>query len=135
MMKNGKTFQIACISFLCKICYGVFTYDTVAGLLSNTDEVKQVLRQMRGMERLISVNIQDEQGVFFKMFSVVGEEVLGYCFDNALEKAESSQDTLIPSNYLKSDTNYYKDIIKRLWRTFNKNSELNGGIHAICGID
>ena len=135
MMKNGKTFQIACIAFLCKICYGVFTYDTVARLLSNTDEVKQVLRQMGGMERLISVNIQDEQGAFFKMFSVIGDEVLGYCFSNALDDAESSQDTVIPSNYLKSDTNYYKDIIKRLWRIFNKNSELKGGIHAICGID
>lgn len=135
MMKNGKTFQIACIAFLCKICYGVFTYDTVAGLLNNTDEVKQVLKQMGNMERLISVNIPDEQSTFFEMFSVIGDEVLGYCFSNALDDAESSQDTLMPSNYLKLDTNYYKDIIKRLWRIYNKNSELNGGIHAICGIE
>lgn len=135
MMKNGKTFQIACIAFLCKICYGVFTYDTVAGLLNNTDEVKQVLKQMGKMERLISVNIPDEQGTFFEMFSVIGDEVLGYCFSNALDDAESSQDTLMPSNYLKLDTNYYKDIIKRLWRIYNKNCELNGGIHAICGIE
>lgn len=135
MMKNGKTFQIACIAFLCKICNGVFTYDTVAGLLNNTDEVKQVLKQMGKMERLISVNIPDEQGTFFEMFSVIGDEVLGYCFSNALDDAESSQDTLMPSNYLKLDTNYYKDIIKRLWRIYNKNSELNSGIHSICGIE
>ena len=135
MMKNGKTFQIACITFLCKICYGVFTYDTVAGLLNNTDEVKQILKQMGNIQKLITVNISDEQDTFFDMFSVIGDEVLGYCFSNALDDAESSQDTLMPSNYLKLDTNYYKDIIKRLWRIYNKNSELNSGIHAICGIE
>lgn len=134
MMKNGKTFQIACIVFLCKICYGVFTYDTVARLLNNTDEVKSVLKQMGKMERLISVNLSDEQGTFFEMFSVIGDEVLGYCFSNALDDAESSQDTLMPSNYLKLDTNYYRSIIKRLWRIYNKNAELNSGIHTICGI-
>lgn len=135
MMKNGKTFQIACIVFLCKICYNVFTYDTVAGLLNNTDEVKQVLRQMGNIEKLISINISDEQETFFNMFDVIGDEVLGYCFSNALDEAESSQDTLMPSNYLKLDTNYYKDIIKRLWRIYNKNSELNSGIHTICGME
>lgn len=41
----------------------------------------------------------------------------------------------MPSNYLKLDTNYYKDIIKRLWRIYNKNSELNSGIHTICGME
>lgn len=135
MMKNGKTFQIACITLLCKICYGVFTYDTVAGLINNTDGLKHTLKQMGNMERLISVNINDEQKVFFDMFSVIGDEVLGYCFSNALDDAESSQNTLVPSNYLKLDTNYYKDIIKRLWRIYNKNSELNSGIHAICGVE
>ena len=34
MMKNGRTFQYACITFLCKINYGVFTYETIAGLLN-----------------------------------------------------------------------------------------------------
>lgn len=135
MMKNGKTFQIACIVFLCKICYNVFTYDSVVRLLNNIDEVKRVLKQMGNIEKLISINIPDEQEVFFNMFDIIGDEVLGYCFSNALDVAESSQDTLIPSNYLKLDTNYYKDIIKRLWRVYNKNSELNSGIHIICGIE
>lgn len=135
MMKNGKTFQIACIAFLCKICYGVFAYDTVAGLLNNTDEVKLILKQMGNMERLISVNVPDEQETFFEIFDAIGDEVLAYCFSNALDAAETEQNTLIPSNYLKLDTNYYKDIIKRLWRIYNKNEALKDGIQVICGMD
>lgn len=90
---------------------------------------------MGNIEQLISINISDEQETFFNMFDVIGDEVLGYCFSNALDEAENSQDTLMPSNYLKLDTNYYKDIIKRLWRIYNKNSELNSGIHTICGME
>lgn len=134
MIKNGKTFQIACITLLCKICYGVFKYETVAGQVNNTDGVKHTLKQMGNMERLISENVKDEQELFFEMFSIIGDEVLGYCFSNALDEAEKMQNTLAPSNYLKLDTNYYKDIIKRLWRIYNKNNELKAGIHAICGV-
>ncbi|WRK55117.1 hypothetical protein SD457_10015 [Coprobacillaceae bacterium CR2/5/TPMF4] len=57
MMRNGRTFQYACIMFLCKINYGVFSYDTVAGMLNNTDELKIVLRGMGNIERLISVKL------------------------------------------------------------------------------
>ena len=135
MMKNGKTFQIACIAFLCKICYGVFAYDTVAGLLNNTDEVKLILKQMGNMERLISASVPDEQETFFEIFDAIGDEVLAYCFSNALDDAEAEQNTLMPSNYLKLDTNYYKDIIKRLWRIYNKNEALKDGIQVICGMD
>lgn len=135
IMKNGKTFQIACIVFLCKICYNVFTYDTIGGILSNTDEVKRVLKQMGNIEKLISINIPDEQETFFKIFDIIGDEVLGYCFSNALDEAESSQNSLMPANYLKLDTNYYKDVIKRLWRIYNKNSELKNAIHTICGME
>lgn len=135
IIRNGKTFQLACITFLCKICHGVFTYETVAGLLSNSDELKPILKHMGDMEQLITKNITDEKEVFFSIFSVIGEEVLGYCFENALDIAEAAQDTLIPSNYLKLDTNYYKDVIKRLWTRYNKNLELKNGINSICGID
>lgn len=135
MMKNGKTFQIACIAFLCKICYGVFAYDTVAGLLNNTDEVKLILKQMGNMERLISASVPDEQETFFEIFDAIGDEVLAYCFSNALDDAEAAQNTLMPSNYLKLDTNYYKDILKRLWRIYNKNEALKDGIQEICGVE
>ena len=134
MIKNGKTFQLACITFLCKICYGVFTYETIGGLLSNTDELRSVLKRMGDMNQIISKNIADENNVFFNMFSIIGDEVLGYCFSDAQEDAEESQNTLAPSNYLKLDTNYYKDVIKRLWRIYNKNSELKESIHSICGL-
>lgn len=133
MIKNGKTFQLASISFLCKICYGVFTYDTVASLLNNLDQLKQVLRSMDNMTQIISASIPDEETAFYTIFGIIGDEVLGYCFSDALEKAEGDQSTLAPSDYLKSDNNYYRDVLKRLWRIYSsKNSNLREIIASIC---
>ncbi len=132
MMKNGRTFQYACIVFLCKINYGVFTYDTIAGMLNNTDDLKIVIRGMGNMEKLISVNLQNEEEIFMEIFSIIGDEVLGYCFETALYKAEEEQRTLAPSDYLKSDLNYYKDVIKRLWNRYKQNRKLNSDINLIC---
>ena len=81
------------------------------------------------------MNNNDERKIFFAMFGIIGDEVLGYCFTNVLEKAEELQAPPVPSNYLKLDTNYYKDVIKRLWRIYNRSSELQGGIKAICGVN
>lgn len=132
MIKNGRTFQYACITLLCKINYGVFSYDIIASLLNNTDELKTALRQMGDMNCIIKNHIENESKIFFEIFSEIGEEVLGYCFDNALDKAESEQKTLAPSDYLKSDLNYYKDIIKRLWSRFKKSSNLRNNINKLC---
>lgn len=133
MMKNGRTFQYACVTFLCKINYGVFTYDTIAGMLNNVDDLKIAIRNMGNIEKLISVKLQDEEEIFMEIFSVIGDEVLGYCFDSALYKAEEEQRTLAPLDYLKSDINYYKDVIKRLWNRYKQNSTLRRDIDLICG--
>lgn len=133
MMKNGRTFQYACVTFLCKINYGVFSYDTIAGMLNNVDDLKIAIRNMGNIEKLISVKLQDEEEIFMEIFSVIGDEVLGYCFDSALYKAEEEQRTLAPSDYLKSDINYYKDVIKRLWNRYKQNSSLRENIDLICG--
>lgn len=132
MIKNGKTFQMASIVFLCKIHYGVFSYETVAGLLNNTDQLKQVIRSMGSMTQIISKKIEDEEAAFQTIFSIIGDEVLGYCFSNALEIAEEDQRTLAPSDYLKSDNNYYRDVLKRLWRIYSKNADLRNTITAFC---
>lgn len=133
MMKNGRTFQYACVTFLCKINYGVFAYDTIAGMLNNVDDLKIAIRNMGNIEKLISVKLQDEEKIFMEIFSVIGDEVLGYCFDSALYKAEEEQRTLAPSDYLKSDINYYKDVIKRLWNRYKQNNSLRENIDLICG--
>lgn len=132
MMKNGRTFQCACITFLCKINYGVFTYDTIAGMINNTDDLKIVIRGMGDIEKLISANLQNEEEIFMEIFSIIGDEVLGYCFDNALYKAAEEQRTLAPSDYLKSDLIYYRDVIKRLWNRYKQNRHLSENIKLIC---
>lgn len=133
MLKNGRTFQFACITFLCKIIYGIFSYDTVGRSLSNTDELKSIIREMGNMEKLISSKLENEKELFLDIFSIIGEDVLGYCFDNALDRAAEEQKTLAPSDYLKSDLNYQKDIIKRLWSVYKKNTTLNKNMNLICG--
>lgn len=135
MLKNGKTFQLACISLLCKIYKGVFSYETIGGLLNNPEELKPILRQMKGMSCIIAKNIPDEKEVFFRVFSEIGDEVLGHCFSDAQEDAEEQQNSLSPSDYLKKDTTYYKDVIKRLRRIYNKNVRLKESIALICSGD
>ena len=133
MMKNGRTFQFACITLLCKINYGVFTYETIGGMLENIDELKTVLRRMGDMERLISSKVDNEEDLFTEIFSIIGDEVLGYCFENALDRAKEEQKTIAPSDYLKLDSNYYKNVIKRLWGRYNQNKALKKNIEILCG--
>lgn len=128
MFRNGKTFQLACITFLCKVNSGVFEYSTIASMFNSTDEIKLELREMNGLERLIQHKVDNEKELIYTIFSVIGEDVLGICYDNALEKANGD---LIPSNYLKTDANYYKDVIKRLWSQYNKNSVFKNAFTTI----
>lgn len=99
------------------------------------EELKPVLRQMGGMQRLIVRKTEEEQRLFFTIFDVIGDEVLGTCFDDALERAEEEQRTLAPSDYLKSDANYYKDVVKRLWKKYRSNQELREAVNLLCGRD
>lgn len=133
MIKNGRTFQYACITLLCKINYGTLDYPTIAGALSDTDTLKKVLRKMDGTEKLISASLPNEEQLFYTIFDVIGDEVLGYCYGNALDMADAEQKSLAASDYLKKDSTYYKDIIKRLWTTYNRNNVLKECIDSLCG--
>lgn len=124
MIKNGKTFQLACVTFIFKIIYRTINYEDISGYLNDTELLKKKLMKMDGIERLISTNQSNEKEIFFDIFDKIGDEVLGYCYDNALQMAEVDQRTLAASDYLKKDSTYYKDIIKRLWRKYNSDNEL-----------
>lgn len=128
-IKNGKTFQIACIVLLCKIVYGVFPYEDVSKQFYNTDELKRVLKKTEPMKKIISAKLDDEKETFEKIFRIIGEEVLAYCINDSVKGKNSPGDA---SNYLKSDENYYKECIKRLWSRFNQNKELKNYIYMIC---
>ena len=133
MVKNGRTFQYACIALLCKINYGTLDYSTIASAFNDTDTLKRVLGKMDGTEKLISASLPNEEEIFNTIFDVIADEVLGYCFGNALDEADAEQKSIAASDYLKKDTTYYKDIIKRLWTTYNRNSALKKSIDLLCG--
>lgn len=120
VMRNGKTYQIACICLLAKLEQDVFTDTQLAEALNNVDELKKLLRKTDGITRIFKNKLNDEREVIFKIFSIIGDDVLGYCFGNALEKAQEEKDTITATNYLKTDANYYKYVIKRLRSRYNQ---------------
>lgn len=128
MFRNGRTFQLACIVFLCKVNSGVFEYSYISRLMNSQDELKLELRKVDGLDKLIHNNLDNEKELIFRIFSIIGAEVLGECFYNALERANGD---LIPSNYLKADINYCKDVIKRLWGQYNRNTIFYDAFNAI----
>lgn len=136
MMRNGRTFQYACICFLCKIAYGVFEYDQIKIYFENTDELRKIIRSTEGMSRIISNrHIQDEEQCFFEVFSEIGESVLAPCFEKAVESARSIQKSIAASDYLKSDLNYYRDVLKKLWREYCRRRTLYRQICLLCGVE
>lgn len=133
-IKNGRTFQLACIALLCKIAYGVFSYDAnIAPYLNNVDALKRELRKMEPMEKLVSVNLDEEENIFRKIFAIISTEVLSYGID--LAKEISGDNNIDVANYLKSDENYYRYCVKRLWNVFTSQQELRSYIYMICGVN
>lgn len=132
IIKNGLTYQLACITLLFKLENNVFSYDTLGRYFNDSDELKQVLKNMGDMKYLIKHNYDNEKEMFFDIFSAIGAEVLGYCFSNALQKALENQTTISAANYLKLDSNYYREIIKRLWYIYKSNKTLNSNIKLLA---
>ena len=133
MITSGRTFQMACISFLCKIKYGVFTYEEVEKRFNDDSELEKVLKKMGNMEHIISAKYDNEEEIFREIFSEIGENVLGECYANAREKEETA--TITATNYMKNDKNYYRYILKKLWAVYNRNSKLKNDIAKICGME
>ncbi len=128
VLKYGTTFVLACICFLCKVNSSVFDYDAIANLINKPEELKLEIRKMSGLDRLIQHRVDNEKELIFSIYSFIGEDVLGFCFEAALEKANED---LSPANYLKVDINYHKDVLKRLWSQYKKNSKLSTAIDTI----
>jgi hypothetical protein len=131
MAGNGKTFTIAIISFLAKIIQGTFTYDEVLSLINDTDAVKTVVRRMGSMEKIVQNNHDNEEEMFTDIFVLISDEILGYCYGNALDKAKNANISLAPSDYLKDDKNFYKDIIPRLKTRYNLNKQFKRNIDTL----
>lgn len=138
MIRNGKTFQLACITFLCKIAYGVFSYDEVQKNIDNVDELKRILRKMDGMKQIISKNLDNEKDIFYEIFAEIGQKILGTCYQKADWQARNvSNSSVDASNYTKLDSNYYKDVLSCLWYTYNRDPSqtLKKDIAKICGLE
>lgn len=131
VIKNGRTFAIACISFASKLVKNIFTWDEIKNNINDIDELKKILRRMNDSDCLIVNRLDDEQKVFDTIFGLIGDEVLGPCFDLAKYKASSDGKVIASSDYLKSDINYYKEVLQKFYTKFNMNRELRKSIESI----
>lgn len=86
MEGNGKTFTLTCIAFLCKINQGIFTYEEVQNKIDNTDTLKVLIRRMGNIDSYIQHSPDNESDLMIEIFTCISDEVLGYCYGNALEK-------------------------------------------------
>ena len=131
VIKNGRTFTIACIVFALKLNKMVFTWEEIKENINDVDELKRILRRMDGIDCLISNKLDNEQEIFNLIFGLIGDEVLGQCFELAKYKASADGKVIAPSDYLKSDANYYKDVIQKFYTKYLKNKELRLNIDNI----
>ena len=121
MIRNGRTFVTACIALLAKVRLGVVSFEEISNFYENPEKIKPLLKKMDGIEQLFKVQSElpeDFNKHLENLFGLIGDEVLGNCFEDNLDR-NPGQD-IQPSDYLKSDNNYYKDIIKRLRTKYGK---------------
>lgn len=135
IFKNSQTFQVASICLLSKILNQVFTYDQVSFLRHDHDELKKLLKKMSDMERILvnrSISENEERNLLYSIFNIIGNDVLWYCYSNEYDKQKEYHNEIVPSNYFKSDSNYFKDVIPQLWKKYNQNRELKECINKLC---
>lgn len=133
IIANGTTFQLACISFLCKIACKVFTIKEIRAARDDHDKLREILSKMDGMNRIISSSIPNEQEVFFEIFEIISRDVLKLRFDFASELAkEQDHKAISVSNFLKDNNNFYKAITKLLEVWNSKDRKLKELIQAVC---
>ena len=121
MIKNGRTFCLACLLYAVKLNSGCFSSIEIMEKIEDNeiDELKKTLRKMDNVECVIANKYDNEQEVFEEVFGTIGSEVFGYVFEVASGVAEQAGKTIAASDFLKTDLNYYKLVLKRFNTQYN----------------
>lgn len=133
MLKNGKTFQLACITLLSKIEQNIINYDDVENNLDNIDALKDVLSNSKDMPNIIVNKLDDEKTLFNALFKILCLEVLVVAYIRFKKIEQGDSKTVNISNFLKNDVNYYRSVIPALWQEYNSNDKLKSCINKLCG--
>ncbi len=132
VIRNGETYQLACIAYLAKVKSGLVDHSTIRKLQNSTDEMRTELKKMDGLEGLILNQVEDEKETFMNIFGTLSEHVLGVCYEREMDNQDDL--SLAASNYLKSDSIYYRDILKKLWSVYNNQKlDLKKNVDRILG--
>lgn len=134
VIKNSKTFQLACITLLCKLNYNAISLKDINDALGDVDKLKVIVQQTEPMVSIMNKKINDEKDVFYTIFRQISLTVLNTCYNVAIKIAKSNQQSISASNYFKSDKNYYLDVIPDLCTQYKINATLKNNIQRICGI-
>lgn len=134
VIKNGKTFQLACITFLCKLNYNVFSMRDITTAINDIDKLKNIIQQTGQMSVIMNKQINNEREIFYTIFRQISLFTLKISYSMATEVAKRLQQSISASNYFKSDKNYYTDVIPALCNNYEENSTLKNAIQKICGL-
>jgi hypothetical protein len=131
ILKNGRTFQLACIAFLSKVIQRAIDYNDIENNLNNVDDLKGYISNMAGVTNIIVNKLDNESEVLYKLFDVIGEDVLGVAYKRFKNVQQDDPKTINATNFLKNDINYYHEVIPVLWKEYHSNPKLNEYINTL----
>ena len=74
MMKNGATFQLACIAFLRNFKCGMIEPTEFYKIGKDTDQLKSYIQNTEGMTRIIQNPMDNEEEIFMRVFQLSGRK-------------------------------------------------------------
>ncbi len=131
IIKNGRTFAISCISFICKISRKVFAWKDIKNNLNDIEELKKKLRKMDNLDCIIKNKRDDEQELFNKIFALIGYKVIGPCYKLAKARGFGDSKVIAASDYLKNDNNYYQEILHSLYSEYSLSNDLKSYLNLL----
>lgn len=134
MIKNGRTFALALIMLAVKLNANAFSQEDIKAKISknDVDGMKEILRKMDGVDRIIMNDIDHEKAVFELLFEKIAYYVLGQCYRVKLRVDEVlGMVKTAPSDFLKSDQIYYREIINAFFNVYNGNKEFRECLNSI----
>jgi len=119
---NGKTFSIAVISLLCHVINGKISFNEI----ENNDDIeltKKSIKKIGRVEKIFARNIDDEENKIMYLFKYITSDILWSCFETASDVAKEKGTSIVVSDYLKQDNNFYKHVIKKMFLRYKMNSD------------
>lgn len=126
-MKNAKMHQIACISLLSRIANSTIDANDIMRNIDNEEKLKELLRKSEDFNGIIFNKVDKLDEKLNYIFQFIGSDVLNSAYFDAKFRKED----LVVSNFLKTDSNYYTYVIRRLINVYQREEKLREHINEL----